>query len=211
MARKRNVETEARIAAAATALFSTQGYVDTTMAAIARDAGVAVQTLYLRHGSKAAILSAALDVAIAGDTAAESIMVRGWFPRALKETDAAAALSIFGHGVRSICDRTHRLYEVIRSAAADPEVGDVLAKNRQERISGIRVLAQAFAAKPGFDPDVAVERATDLLYALGTEDSYLLFVLDRGWTADVWEQWVVETLTAQLLLPRPAATRRRRS
>ena len=35
MARKRNVETEAKIAAAATELFCTLGYVDTTMAAIA--------------------------------------------------------------------------------------------------------------------------------------------------------------------------------
>jgi AcrR family transcriptional regulator len=209
VARKRNVETEARIAAAATELFSTQGYIDTTMAAIAEGAGVSVQTLYLRHGSKAAILSAALDVAIAGDTEDESIMARGWIARALEDRDARTALSTFGQGVRSISDRTHRLYEVIRSAAADPEVAEVLAKNRQERISGLRVLAAAFATKPGFDHSVPVERAADLLYALGTEDSYLLFVVDRGWTADAWEQWVVETLTAQLLVPTPATSRRK--
>jgi AcrR family transcriptional regulator len=211
MARKRNVETETRIAAAATELFCTQGYVDTTMAAIAGGAGVSVQTLYLRHGSKAAILSAALDIAIAGDTEAESIVVRGWFARALDDVDAAAALTTFSQGVRSICDRTHRLYEVIRSAAADPEVAEVLGKNRRERISGIRVLAEAFAEKPGFDTTVPTERAADVLYALGTEDSYLLFVVDRGWIADEWERWVLETLGAQLLVPAPAATRRRRS
>jgi AcrR family transcriptional regulator len=211
MARKRNVETETRIAAAATELFCTQGYVDTTMAAIASGAGVSVQTLYLRHGSKAAILSAALDVAIAGDTEAESIAVRGWFARALDDVDAAAALTTFGQGVRSICDRTHRLYEVIRSAAADPEVAEVLGKNRRERISGIRVLAEALAEKPGFDTTVPVERAADLLYALGTEDSYLLFVVDRGWHPDEWERWVRESLGSQLLVPAPVATRRRRS
>ena len=210
MARKRNVETEARIALAATELFGTQGYVDTTMVGIAQAAGVAVQTLYLRHGSKAAILSAALDVAIAGDTEAESIMVRGWFAAALDEPDAAAALSTFTQGVRSICDRTHRLYEVIRSAAADPEVAEVLEKNRRERISGIRTLTEAFAAKPGFDPAVPVERAADLLYALGTEDSYLLFVVDRGWTADAWEQWVFTTLAEQVLVPTRSASGRRR-
>ena len=208
VARKRNVETEAKIAAAATELFSTLGYIDTTMAAIAEGAGVSVQTLYLRHGSKAAILSAALDVAIAGDTEDESIMVRGWIAKALAEADARAALATFGQGVRSICDRTHRVYEVIRSAAADPEVAEVLAKNRRERTSGIRVLAEAFAGKPGYDPAIGVERAADLLYALGTEDSYLLLVVDRGWTADAWQQWVVETLTAQLLVPAPATTRR---
>jgi AcrR family transcriptional regulator len=209
MARKRNVETEAKIAGAATELFCTQGYVDTTMAAIAAGAGVSVQTLYLRHGSKAAILSAALDVAIAGDAETVSIAERGWFPRAEAEEDAGAAVSIFADGVRAICARSHRLYEVIRSAAADPEVAQVLEKNRRERISGLTVLAESFSTKRGFDADVPVQRAADLLYALGTEDSYLLLVDDRGWSPDEWHRWVIDTVSAQLLIPRSASRRRR--
>jgi hypothetical protein len=34
---------------------------------------------------------------------------------------------------------------------------------------------------------VSTERAADLLYGLIAEDSYLVFVVDRGWTADEWE------------------------
>ncbi len=89
MARKRNVETEGKIAEAATALFCAHGYVDTTMAAIADGAGVSVQTLYLRHGSKAAILSAALDIAIVGDTEKIGVMERDWAPRAIADPDLA--------------------------------------------------------------------------------------------------------------------------
>src|SRR5688572_1297452 len=120
MARRRNTETEARIAAAATTLFCAEGYVDTTMAAIAAEARVAVQTLYLRHGSKAAVLSAALDVAIAGDAEPIALEARtdDFFVRALGEPDAGRAIALWAHGARSICDRTHRLYEVIRSASA---------------------------------------------------------------------------------------------
>lgn len=209
MARKRNVETEARIAEAATTLFCTQGYVDTTMAAIASAAGVSVQTLYLRHGSKAAILSAALDVAIAGDAEPISVTERDFFPRALAEDDVATALSIWAHGARTICDRTHRLYDVIRSAAADPEVAHVLDKNRRDRSTGHRMLADAFATREAYNSAVPAQRAADVLYALGTEDSYLLFVIDRGWTPDEWERWVIDTVGAQLLVPQ--ATRRRRT
>lgn len=210
MARKRSIETEARIAEAATTLFCTQGYVDTTMAAIAGAAGVAVQTLYLRHGSKAAILSAALDVAIAGDAEPISLTERGFFPRAVAEEDAAAALSIWAHGARTICDRTHGLYDVIRSAAADPEVAQVLDKSRQDRSAAHRILADALVTRERYNRDVPVQRAADLLYALGTEDSYLLFVVNRGWTPDEWERWVIDTVSAQLLVP-STATRRRRS
>jgi AcrR family transcriptional regulator len=207
MARKRSIETEARIAAAATALFCTEGYVDTTMAAIAAAAGVSVQTLYLRHGSKAAILSAALDVAIAGDVEPVSIPERDWLPQAIAEPDAAAAISIWVHGARTICDRTHLLYDVIRSAAADPEVADVLATNKRERAIGAHMLADALATRAQFNRAVPVQRAVDLLYGLATEDSYLMFVIDRGWSADEWERWAIHTASTQLLLS-PAATGR---
>jgi AcrR family transcriptional regulator len=203
MARKRNIETEAKIAEAAATLFCTQGYVDTTMAAIATEAGVAVQTLYLRHGSKAAILSAALDVAIAGDAEPVALEARtdDFFVRALEEPHAGRAIALWAHGARSICDRTHRLYDVIRSASADPEVAEVLDKNRTDRSTGHRLLADAFGTKQGYDPAFPVQRAADLLYALGTEDAYLLFVVDRGWDVDEWERWVVDTVNSQVLLP----------
>ena len=47
------------------------------------------------------------------------------------------------------------------------------------------------------------------MYGLGTEDSYLIFVVDRGWTPDDWERWVVDTLGAQLLVPSATSRRRR--
>lgn len=203
MARKRNTETEAKIAEAATALFCEQGYVDTTMAAIAAAAGVAVQTLYLRHGSKAAVLSAALDVAIAGDADPVHLVDRpdDFFVRTMKEPDAGRAVAIWAHGARSICDRSHRLYEVIRSASADPDVAEVLDKNRNDRSTGHRALGDALTRKERYDPSVPPQRAADLLYALGTEDAYLLFVVDRRWDVDDWERWVVDTVSAQILLP----------
>jgi hypothetical protein len=101
----------------------------------------------------------------------------------------------------ALCERTHHLNGVIRSAASDPEVAQVLAKNRHDRHVGLRLVADALAAKPRYDPEVAVERTADLLYALGTEDAYLPFVIDRGWSADEWERWMVDTVSSHVLLP----------
>ena len=55
---ERAAVTRRRIAEAARALFSRQGYGATTLTTIAGEAGVAVQTVYATYGSKAGILHA---------------------------------------------------------------------------------------------------------------------------------------------------------
>lgn len=50
-----------------TGLFVARGYLATTMGDIASATGVAVQTLYLCFGGKAALLNASFDVAVSGD------------------------------------------------------------------------------------------------------------------------------------------------
>src|SRR5688572_9667490 len=54
--RQKALETRWRILDAAHAEFTVHGYHDTTMAAVAERAGVAVQTVYLGFGTKAGLL-----------------------------------------------------------------------------------------------------------------------------------------------------------
>lgn len=63
-------------------------------------------------------------------------------------------------------------------------------------------IALGWTARAGRTSSVpASQRTADLLYALGTEDACLLFVVECGWSADEWEQWVIDTVSAQVLLP----------
>jgi len=75
---RRSRATRARILDAANPLFLREGYLTTTTGAIAVAAGVSVQTLYMGFGSKLGILSAALDVAIAGDHEPVPLLDRAW-------------------------------------------------------------------------------------------------------------------------------------
>src|SRR6478735_12842871 len=61
-------QTRSDVLAAATRLFTTSGWAGTTVSAIAAEAGVAVETIYSGFGSKKALLRAAMDVAVVGDT-----------------------------------------------------------------------------------------------------------------------------------------------
>ena len=190
--------TRARILAAATRLFVRDGYLATTMATIAAEAGVAVQSLYLRFGSKLAILSAALDVAIVGDDEPVPLLERPWM-RELRQADGPGAVRLLVVQVRRVLERTYPLYAVMQSAAAG-EAGALLADNKHQRFEGERAVAGELCAKSGFAADLSVDRAADLLYALLSEEHYGLLVAERGWSPEAWEAWCIDTLV-QVLFP----------
>ena len=123
--------TRRRIVVAATSLFLRDGFLTTTMAAIAAEAGVAVQTLYLSFGNKTAILSAAFDVALAGDDEDLGLPDRDWYRAVIEDPDGPAALASFVQHASATMRRASPLYAVIRSAAAEPEIADLLAVARK--------------------------------------------------------------------------------
>src|SRR5271156_6407204 len=72
-------ETRAAVVAAAAEVFGQRGWAGTTLAAIATEAGTAVETLYSSFGSKSRLLVAAIDAAIVGDEDATSLEERAEF------------------------------------------------------------------------------------------------------------------------------------
>src|SRR5690349_24448195 len=60
-------DTKAQVLSAAAELFEESGWSGTTVAAIAKRAGVAVETVYSGFGSKKHLLRAVLDFAVVGD------------------------------------------------------------------------------------------------------------------------------------------------
>jgi len=197
---ERGLATRERILRAATALFVRDGYLVTTMAAIAAEAGVAVQSLYLRFGSKLAILKAALDVAIVGDLEPVPLLQREWVRRLAETEDGPEAVRLFVGEVTRILGRTYPIYAVVQAASAG-DAGELLAENKRQRAAGNRVNAEQLSRKPGFARGLTVETAADLIYGLASEDHYGLLVVDRGWSPEEWERWCAEILVG-ILFPR---------
>src|ERR1700682_2542723 len=110
--------TRERIVRAAAALFIRDGYLATTMAGIAAEAGVAVQSLYLIFGSKLDILKAALDVAIVGDFEPVPLLEREWAKRFAETPDGPQAVRLLISEVSRILGRTYPIYAAVPAAAA---------------------------------------------------------------------------------------------
>ena len=199
--------TKLKIVRAATELFVRDGFLTTTMAAIAREAGVAVQTLYLSFGSKTAILQAAFDVALKGDDEPDVLMDRDWFRHVLTNEDGAAALRLFCAASREVMGRSAPLFDVMRAASADPEVAEVLTHNRALRLNSFRTVMEALASRNGFSAELTVEDALTVIYTVISEDGYLLMVTERGWSASRWQAWCAETCISQLFPATPSPRR----
>ena len=86
---------------AARTLFLARGYDGTTITAIASGARVSVQTVYNTVGSKAEVLKASYDVALAGDDEPVAIRDRPAFRAMAAETDGRRFLARYAAlGVR---------------------------------------------------------------------------------------------------------------
>ncbi|MEU7587968.1 TetR/AcrR family transcriptional regulator [Micromonospora sp. NPDC049230] len=192
-------QTRRRILRAAYELFVDQGYGATTLQGIAERAGVAVQTIYFAFGNKPSLLKELVDVTIAGDDEPIPTMQRAWFRAALAADTAEAQLRAHVGGTCEVLQRVAPIMDVLRAAGAqDPSLAGMWQQDTDPRLEVQTAAARSLIAKPGAKADLTVEHAADLLYGLLSPQLYLLFIRDRGWTPDRWEQWVYDTLHVQL-------------
>ncbi len=192
-------QTRRRITAAARDLFAEHGYGATTLQDVADRAGVAVQTIYFVFGNKRSLLKEVVDTTIAGDDQPIATMERDWFRDALAAATAPELLQQLVHGTGQIIARVAPILDVLRTAAKiDPEISEQWPQDSNPRYTVHAAAAKALVAKPGAAPHTSAEHAADLLYGILSPELYQLYVHDRGWTPQQWEQWAYHTLRSQL-------------
>jgi AcrR family transcriptional regulator len=193
--------TQRRIVAAARALLLEHGYAGTTMAAVARAAGVAVQTVYNAFGTKAALAKRVLDVTVAGDDEDVPIRARPEGRAVDAEADPRRKLAGAAHLARLLSERAGPLLAVLSAGrGSDPELDQLLATSDDERLrAATRIVG-------GLDPGdlrdgVTQEEARDLLWLLYAPEVYARLVEQRGWSLDAYERWLGDLLVTALLPP----------
>lgn len=201
--RERARATRKRVLDAARTLFIGRGYVATTIDSIAERADVSPETVYSTFGNKRSLLSELVDVSIAGDLNPTPILDRDWVQEIRDEPDPHRRLRMMaGHG-RAILERRAAVDEVVRGAAsADPEIAALRDRGKAQRHAGQREVLRIVVGTTGLREDTDLETAADILYAIGSPETYRLLVVDRGWSGSRFERWYGETLEHLLLEPR---------
>ena len=185
---------------AARDLFERDGYVATSVPAVAEEARVAVKTVYLAFSTKSRLLRAVWDLALKGDDDEAPVAQRSWYREILDEPDPERQLRVNARNARVVKTRIAGILRVIRDAApADPEIASLWELIQSDFYANQRTIVESLQEKRALAPGLDVDRATDLLWTLNHPDVWLLLVGARGWTPDQFETWFADAACAQLL------------
>ncbi|WP_051712987.1 TetR/AcrR family transcriptional regulator [Spirillospora albida] len=205
----RTAETEEKILRAATDLFVRQGYAATTLTAVAAQAGVAPRTVYVRFGTKAALLKRAADVAMAGDTAPIDIRGRDWFVRARTAPTAEARIAALVTGGRHMLERSGDILAVaLEAAATEPDLAAAAQAAREATHENIRLFWTDMARDSLIGPDADLDWLIDTTTVLVHAETYLLARKMIGWDPAAYEEWLTITLTRMCANEKGPAFRR---
>jgi len=181
------------IALAARKLFVERGYAGTTIEAIAQASGYAAPTVYFHFGSKAAIVGYLIDEMEAGD-------IVPVFQKAMQQVNPLRMLEGTARIARISCEKWWDVYQVVRSAGrADAALSKASKKLDSGRLYGLRICAEALERSGHLRTGLDATRATDIMWALASEDAYQRLVVERGWTQDEFEAWLGNSLKRELL------------
>jgi AcrR family transcriptional regulator len=204
--------TRLRITEAAKALFIARGYPATTLEAVADAADTSLPTLYRLFSSKPALLKAVLDVSFGGDDQPVAFGDRPDVQAARAETDPRALIAAFARIGRDFMVRSSAIMRVLATAAAvDPDAAQLMEEIRRQRHTGQSRIVAALAALDALDPDLGFSEAADIAYAVLSPEVHHILTVERSWTADQYEQWLVRSLGALLRREPGTTTSRQRN
>ncbi|MFL5778477.1 MAG: TetR/AcrR family transcriptional regulator [Chloroflexota bacterium] len=185
--------TRQRVLDAGLALFAEAGYPGTSVAAIARAAGVAPETIYASVGSKRGIINALLaqvDAERGPERYRQRIDERGGAP--------SVTLEVLAEGAARFWQRHGVLVGVLRNGVGDPEIGEAWVERQQARRELIRAAIDTWprgSLRGGLGPD----RAADIAWAVTSDEAYSLLVGLRGWSTQEFIDWAAQTMIRELL------------
>jgi AcrR family transcriptional regulator len=176
--------------------FLDHGYGSTTVAAVAADAGVSVETIYKTFGSKAGLVTAIHERGLAG---------RGSVPAPRRsddmqgrESDPRQIIRNWGTLTTEVAPLVCPILLLIRSSAdSDPDMARLLVVTDQERLRRMRRNARTLT--PHLRPDITSKEAADILWTYSSPDLYDLLVIRRRWRLVRYGRFVADSMIAELL------------
>jgi AcrR family transcriptional regulator len=184
---------------AAFRLFADRGYQGTTMAGVAKAAGVAEQTVYFTFHTKAALFQEVLIATRTAPGEETEVAERRWFTEALESGDQRRALGLVAEGGTEIFRRLAPLaHTMVAAELVDPDVGVTMDVIRVERRKAMTRLVTALEANGPLAVTTTV--AVDVLDVVQSTGTFNAFVVGCGWTVEAYKAWAYLALTQ--LLPR---------
>lgn len=185
--------TRQAILEAARRSFRQFGYAATTMPAIAKAAGIALDTVYATVGKKPTLFRLLVETAISGADQAVPALERAYVRTIRAEPDARKKLQLYAAALGQILPRLAPLFQVLQTAAPlDPNLKALWGEISERRATHMRNFATELIATGQLRRGISVQLVADILWSMNSSEFYLLLVEQRGWSAEQFEGWLAD-------------------
>ena len=184
---------------AARELFETGGFRQTTIAAIAKRAGVSSESIYKTFGTKAALAKAVFDLELAGDDEPVPIAERPAIQAIRDEPDVRRKITMFAEGLAQRHARSAAVQILIRDGRhVDDSLAPVWAALQREGLTGMTALGRHLLDTGQLRPGLTIEQVRDILWNYLAIDAYERLVLTQGWSQQRYSNWLAHTMVSAL-------------
>jgi AcrR family transcriptional regulator len=192
--------TRAAVLAAARELFVTRGYAQTTVAQIARQAHVAVDTVYATVGRKPALLREVLETAISGTSVAVPAEQRDYVTRVRAAATARDKITEYVTGLVDIQVRLAPVVLALRDAGGtDPDSAALWAEISERRARNMRNFAADLRSTGELRDDLDDEAVADIVWSMNSSEYWVLLVGERGWSPERFGSYLIDAWCRLLL------------
>jgi len=187
-------ENEERIVRAAHELFARDGYQATTLTAVADAAGVAHRTVYVRFGTKAALLKQVIDVALVGDLAPIDVASREWYRTATTASTLEERIAALAKGSARLMASAADVIAVAREAEpAEPLLAAAAHAGRAATRDAIRTFWTRARDDGLLPPGCDLTWLADTTSVLAHAETYLLMRETLQLTPKRYQNWLAAT------------------
>lgn len=191
--------TRERILQAARKTFREQGYGVSTLADVARAAGVAEPTVRAVFKTKPNLVEHLLRLAVRGSDDELQLQQREAFQHVLASDDADTLLDRLADFAETVHRRSWDVLEIVRGAASsDPAIAELHQQRQRARHDNQRTIAVRLDELGALPNDVNIDTAADLLWLYTSTDIYRMLVIEQRWPPERYRGWFRSTIAASL-------------
>jgi AcrR family transcriptional regulator len=184
---------------AARQLFERDGFRATTIAAVAKRAGVSPESIYKGFGSKAGVAKAIFDVAIAGDDEPVPVADRPAAQAVHDEPDVRRKIAIFVDGLVQRQARSAWVQILIRDARhVDDSLEPTWAQLTSEGLTGMTMLGDHLLSTGQLRAGIDINEVRDVLWNYLAIDNYERLVLGQGWSLPRYAHWLSQAIISAI-------------
>lgn len=185
--------TRKRIIDAARRLLIEGAYSAVTMDEIAKEAGVAYQTVYVIFGTKIRLAEAMVDSGFSHLAEALNLL-----QAARGSADPEIWLRTVARVWRAIYEPCADLLRFTLESG-DPALQEHYRKVQESRLGRLKEIVSVLERSGRLRSDLTTADALDVMWAMTSPDTYTKFVFQRRWPPDRFEEWLASALIDLLL------------